>query len=58
LPSFTVNTTDPERDMALMGVGVNATFRNWITVFSDYDAQAGQEHYIEQNVKGGLRVSF
>jgi uncharacterized protein with beta-barrel porin domain len=58
LPSFTVRTTDPERDSALLGVGVNATFRNWITVFADYDAQAGQEDYIGQNVKGGLRLSF
>ena len=58
LSPFSVRTTNPDRDSALLGVGVNATLWNRFTIFADYDAQAGQSNYVEQNAKGGLRVSF
>jgi len=58
LAAFNVNTTKPQRDAAIAGVGVNFTVRDTMTVFFDYDVQAGQESYLEQSVKGGLKFSF
>jgi outer membrane autotransporter protein len=58
LSSFTVDTNNPQEDAALLGVGLNATFCNRVTVFADYDAQVGTDDYVEQNAKTGLRFSF
>ena len=58
LAPFSVQTTNPQRDAALVGVGVDFTMRDRWTFFFDYDAQAGQQSYIEQSVKGGLKFSF
>ncbi|MGB8356689.1 MAG: autotransporter outer membrane beta-barrel domain-containing protein, partial [Chthoniobacteraceae bacterium] len=52
LGGFAVETTKPQRDAALVGVGVNFTVRDTMTLFFDYDVQAGQESYLEQSVKG------
>jgi outer membrane autotransporter protein len=57
LGSFAVRTTDPERDAALLGLGLNATYRETLTAFADYDVQAAQR-YTEQIVKGGFKWSF
>jgi outer membrane autotransporter protein len=58
LAPFTVQTTSPERDAAIVGVGTNLTVRDKYTFFFDYDAQAGQASYIEQSVKGGVKISW
>ncbi|PYK90874.1 MAG: hypothetical protein DME35_04290, partial [Verrucomicrobia bacterium] len=58
LPSFDVRTTAPHRDSALVGGGLNVTYRNRYTVFGDYDAQVGQDDFIAQSVKAGLKISF
>jgi outer membrane autotransporter protein len=58
LSSFAVRTSDPERDAALIGLGFNATYKDALTAFVDYDVQAGQCHYVEQTVKGGFKWSF
>lgn len=58
LSPFSVRSPNPERDAALVGVGINATMRNNMTIFVDYDAQCGQQHYFEYTVRGGLRFSF
>ena len=58
LGPFTVHTTDPQRDAALVGTGLNATFYGRFTLFLDYDAQVGQASYLEQGGRGGLRVRF
>jgi len=55
---FTVQTSKPQRDAALVGVGANLTVRDRMTIFFDYDVQAGQQSYLEQSVKGGLKFSF
>ena len=57
LGSFAVRTNDPERDAALVGLGLNATYRDTLTTFVDYDVQA-DPHYTEQIVKGGFKWSF
>ena len=58
LGAFSIKTTKPQRDAALAGIGFNATFRDKWTFFVDYDVQAGQESYLEQSVKAGLKVAF
>jgi len=58
LAPFAVHTTSPERDAALLGVGINFTVRDRATLFFDYDVQAGQASYLEQSVRGGLKLSF
>src|SRR3712207_4975383 len=56
--SFGVRRDAPARDAALLGIGVNLTVGQAITFFADYDAQVGQSDYTEQNVRGGMKVSF
>jgi len=58
LVPFGVQTTEPQRDAALVGVGANFTVRDTMTLFFDYDVQAGQQSYLEQSVKGGIKLSF
>ena len=58
LSAFSVRTDNPERNAALLGVGINATYRNMLTTFVDYDVQVGQAHYVEQSIKGGIKWSF
>ncbi len=57
LSSFAVRTTDPERDRAILGIGLNATCQDTLTVFADYDAEVGTR-YTEQIFKGGLKFNF
>lgn len=56
--SFAVNTNDPERDSALVGVGLNVWWEDWIMLFARYDAQVGQESFFAQGVRGGVKVAF
>ncbi len=56
--SFVVDTTKPERDSALIGVGVNVWWEDWIMLFGRYDVQAGQDSFFAQGLKGGVKVAF
>lgn len=58
LVPFSVQTTSPERDAALLGVGADLTVRDKWTLFFDYDVQAGQQSYLEQSIKGGVKLSW
>ena len=58
LGGFAVQTSAPQRDAALVGAGLNVTVRNRMTIFADYDVQAGQQSYFEQSVRGGLKFSW
>jgi outer membrane lipase/esterase len=58
LSSFTVRTIKPERDAVLVGIGVNTTYHERLTLFLDYDVQTGQADYLEQSVKGGIKWTF
>ena len=58
LAPFSVATTAPQRDAAVAGVGVDFTVHDRMTIFFDYDVQAGQESYLEQSVKGGLKFRW
>lgn len=56
--SFIVETSAPERDSALVGVGLNVWWEDWIMLFGRYDAQVGQDHFFAQGLKGGIKVAF
>jgi uncharacterized protein YhjY with autotransporter beta-barrel domain len=56
--SFTAATPNPERDSALLGVGVSDIFPNGSLLFVSYFAQAGQSNYFAQSITGGFRLSF
>jgi len=61
LGSFLVQTTEPQRDFALVGMGLNTTFTGAglpMAVFIDYNAQVGQSDYIAHTIDGGMRVGF
>ena len=58
LAPFSVQTTSPQRDAALLGLGANVTVKDKYTFFFDYDVQAGQQSYLEQSVKGGIKISW
>ena len=55
--SRTIATDIPMRDKVLAGLGVNATYRQNLTAFADYDLQTA-ERFIEQIVKAGFKWSF
>jgi outer membrane autotransporter protein len=56
--SFTVQTAEPERDSAFIDVGVNADVADNVTLFTDYQTEAGQDHYFAQSVQAGVKVRF
>jgi autotransporter-associated beta strand protein len=56
--SFTIQTTNPSRDSALVDVGLDAEINKTITVFTDYTVQAGQENYFGQSVQAGVKIGF
>ena len=61
LGSFAVPTNRPERDFALVGIGLDSAFTGCglpMAAFLNYDVQAGQDSYIAHNIDAGLRVSF
>ena len=57
LDAFSVKTTDPERNSFLLGVGLNWNFGRTM-VYANYDMQGGQSSWHEQNIKGGVKISF
>jgi fibronectin-binding autotransporter adhesin len=56
--SFTTSTLNPERDSALLGVGVSDIFPSGSLLFVSYFAQAGQSDYFAQSITGGFRLAF
>ncbi|HEY0257423.1 MAG TPA: autotransporter domain-containing protein, partial [Candidatus Methylacidiphilales bacterium] len=62
LGSFAITSINsPQRDYALLGVGLNTAFTGYglpIGLFVNYDVQAGQGSYLQHNVSAGFRVAF
>jgi outer membrane autotransporter protein len=58
LGSFVVNTTSPERDSALIDAGLDTQWNNALSLFVDYQAQAGQDNFFAQSIEVGCKVSF
>ncbi len=60
--SFDLYTLAPERDYALVGLGLNAVLTGNkdipIGMFLNYDVQAGQSSYLQNSITGGVKASF
>ena len=58
LTPFSVQTTAPLRDAAVVGVGLNFTFHERLTLFADYELLMWRASTFEQTINGGGRISF
>ena len=58
LAPFSVQTAPPLRDAAVVGLGLNFTFHNRLTLFAEYELELWRASYFEQTVNGGARISF
>jgi uncharacterized protein YhjY with autotransporter beta-barrel domain len=58
LGSFSIRTDNPSRDSALVDAGFDAQLNDTVTLFADYEVQAGQDNYFGQSVQGGLKIGF
>jgi outer membrane autotransporter protein len=60
--SFSVSTFTPQRDFALVGVGLNTAFTGCngmpIESFLNYNIQVGQSDYIANSVNAGVQIGF
>ncbi len=56
--SFTVQTTNPERDSAFIDIGLDAQVTREVTLFVDYQTEAGQSNFFAQSVQAGLKLGF
>jgi fibronectin-binding autotransporter adhesin len=56
--SFATQTDRPDRDSAFFDIGLDAAVSKNVTLFVDYEAQAGQENFFAQAARGGVRIGF
>jgi outer membrane autotransporter protein len=57
LGTFTVQTTAPKRDAALLGAGLSAQFTPTLGLSLNYDVEA-QSGFFAQRIQGGATVRF
>jgi outer membrane autotransporter protein len=58
LTPFSVQTVSPMRDAAVVGLGLNFTFKDRLTLFADYELTLWNESNFNQSVNAGGRISF
>ncbi len=56
--SFEVQTIKGDSDDALLGLGLDAEITNSLTLFVDYQTEAGGANFFGQAATGGVKVSF
>ena len=56
--SFTIQTAEPSRDSALIGVGLTATLSNSMALYLNYLADVGADDYYAQSIVGGFKARF
>jgi outer membrane autotransporter protein len=56
--SFSVQTDNPDRDSAFIDAGLDATLNKNVTIFVDYETQAGQDNFFAQSAQGGVKIGF
>jgi outer membrane autotransporter protein len=56
--SFTVQTANPERDSAFIDLGLDAQIDKTLTLFLDYQTEAGQSNFFAQSVQAGVKIGF
>jgi outer membrane autotransporter protein len=56
--SFATQTDSPDRDAAFIDVGLDANIGANVTLFVDYETQAGQQNFFAQSAQGGVKIGF
>ncbi|HEY0256016.1 MAG TPA: autotransporter domain-containing protein [Candidatus Methylacidiphilales bacterium] len=56
--SFTVQTTSPDRDSAFIDLGVDVQVAKELTLFTDYQTEAGQSNFFAQSIQAGIKIGF
>ncbi len=56
--TFSVQTTRGDSDNALLGFGVDADLTKDVTLFVDYEAEAGGSSFFGQSASAGLKLGF
>jgi uncharacterized protein with beta-barrel porin domain len=56
--SFTVQTEDTGNDSAFIDLGLDATLCQNVTLFLDYQTDAGASHFFAQSVLAGVSLGF
>jgi len=56
--SFIVQGQQPERDSAFLDLGLDAQVAKNVTLFVDYQTQAGQNDFFAQSAQGGVKIGF
>jgi autotransporter-associated beta strand protein len=56
--SFIFQTNSPSRDSALLGGGINGNLSKGVTVFANYEIQAGTNNQFAQTIMAGVAVNF
>ncbi len=56
--SFVTQTDNPDRDAAFIDGGLDANVSKNVTIFVDYETQAGQQNYFAQSAQGGVKIGF
>ncbi len=56
--AFSVSTTKGDPNNALLGAGLDADLNKHVTLFIDYQAEAGGESFFGQSVDGGVKCAF
>jgi uncharacterized protein YhjY with autotransporter beta-barrel domain len=55
---FSVQTIGGDTDNALLSLGLDAEITKSVTLFIDYETEAGGANYFGQSASGGLKVGF
>jgi len=55
---FSILTSAPSRDSALVGIGVTAMLDQSLTLYLNYLANVGAQDYFAQSVQGGFKARF
>jgi uncharacterized protein with beta-barrel porin domain len=56
--SFIVQGRQPARDSAFLDLGIDAQVAKNVTIFVDYQTQAGESDFFAQSAQGGVRIGF
>jgi len=56
--TFSVQTTHGDSDNALLGFGIDAELNKTLTLFIDYQAEAGGQTFFGQSASAGVKIGF
>jgi outer membrane autotransporter protein len=56
--AFSVRTINPSRESVLLDAGLDAQLNRTVSLFLDYQVQAGQANYFGQAVNAGVKIGF